>query len=200
MGDEIKSTLELALEKAEKFGRATKEELEWERTKERALGIVGRFLKGEITDLEQEVNNFFKGIPQDVQRKSLRVIVETLLKNLNLPREERQLEESKRILSGLKALLKRVPKIDQLFQEMERLLKDYFHHKETIYQELLKRFSVSISALERAVSEQIGAQVRLSPEAHPQFKEEWTKIKEHLDNEYGKQLEYMKSLLLKIVS
>lgn len=200
MGDEIKSTLELALEKAEKIGKASREELEWERTKEKALGIVGKFLKGELSDLDQEVTKFLQGLSPELQKKALRVIMEALLKNLNLPREEYQIEEAKRIIVALKGLLKKVPKIDQLFQETERLLRDYYTHKEALYQELVKRFSASLSALERAVSEQVGAQVKLSPEAHPQFQDEWMRVKEHLDREYGRQLEYVKSLLLKIIS
>ncbi len=200
MGDEIKSTLELALEKAEKLGKASKEELEWERTKEKALSLVGKFLRGELSDLDQEVANFLQGIPLEFQKKTLKLVVETLLKNLNLPREEYQIEEAKKILEGLKTLLKKVPKIDQLFQETERLLKEYFTHKEALYQDLVKRFSASLSALERAVSEQVGAQVKLSPEAHPQFQEEWMKLKDHLDREYGRHLEYVKSLLLRVVS
>lgn len=200
MGEEIKSTLELALEKAEKLGKATKEELEWERTKEKALSLVGKFLKGEIGNLEQEVSKFLQELPPEIQKKTTRIIVEALLKNLNLPREEYQIDEAKKVLGGLKSLLKKVPKIEQIFQETEKLLRDYFTHKETIYQELVKRFSASLSALERAVSEQVGAQVKLSPEAHPQFQDEWMRVKEHLDREYGRQLDYIKSLLLKVVS
>ncbi|MFN3407317.1 MAG: hypothetical protein ACK40E_06285, partial [Caldimicrobium sp.] len=71
---------------------------------------------------------------------------------------------------------------------------------ELLYQEMVKRFAASISALERAVSEQMGAKVKLTPESHPQFQEEWIKVKEHLDREYSKQLDYIKNLVLKILS
>uniref|UniRef100_A0A832GLE7 Uncharacterized protein n=1 Tax=Caldimicrobium thiodismutans TaxID=1653476 RepID=A0A832GLE7_9BACT len=200
MGDEIKSTLEIALEKAARLGRASEEELKWEGYKEKALMLVGKFLKGEEENLPQKVTSFLKEIPPSFQKKILKVIVETLLKNLTLPREEYQLEEAKKILSNLQGILAKVPKIEQVFKETEKLLSEYFSQKEALYHELVKRFAAGLTALERAVSEQVGAKVKLSPEAHPQFQEEWNKLKEHLDREYGRQLDYIKSLILKILS
>lgn len=200
MGEEIKSTLEIALEKAARLGRATEEELKWESYKEKALILVGKFLKGEEEDFPRRVESFIKESPPSFQKKILRLIVETLLKNLTLPREEYQLEEVKKILSTLQGLLAKVPRIEQIFTETEKLLREYFSHKEALYQEMVRRFAAGLSALEKAVSEQVGAKVKLSPEAHPQFQEEWNKVKEHLDSEYGRQLEYIKSLILKILS
>ncbi len=200
MGEEIKSTLEIALEKAEKLGKASKEELEWEKYKEKALMYVGKFLKGELPNFKEEVSKFVAGLPSKFQRKALKTIVEALLKNLVLPRDDYHLKEMEEILNALKNLLSQVPQLDKLFEETKKLLKEYHLQKEAIYQELEKRFAASLSALERAVSEEMGAQVKLSPEAHPQFQEEWRKIKGHLDEEYGRHLEYVKNILLKIVN
>lgn len=200
MGEEIKSTLEIALEKAERFGKATREELEWERQKEKVLILVGKFLKGEIESPFSELKEFLKTQSKDSHKRLLALAVETLLKNIALPRDEFHLKEIQRTLGALKDAFKNIPQVDQLFNEFEKLLKDYQAHKKAIYQELLKRFSSGISALEKAVSEQLGAKVKLAPESHPQFQEEWNKIKEQLDKEYGRQIDYFKALLLKIVS
>lgn len=200
MGEEIKSTLEIALEKAEKLGKASKEELDWERYKEEALIYVGKFLKGELSNFNEEINKFIAGLPLKFQRKALRTVVEALLKNLVLPREEYHLKEMEKILESLKKLFSDAPQLDKLFKETNRLLKEYLLQKEAIYQELERKFAASLSALERAVSQEIGAQVKISPEAHPQFQEEWRKIKEHLDNEYERHLEYVKNILLKVAS
>ncbi|MGB9761147.1 MAG: DUF6657 family protein [Caldimicrobium sp.] len=200
MGEEIKSTLQIALEKAEKLGKASKEELEWESHKEKALSYVGKFLRGEIPDFKEEITKFIAGLPVKFQRKALKTVVEGLIKNLVLPREEYHLKEMEKILEALKSLLYNIPQLDKLFEETKKLLKEYLLQKETIYQELEKRFAASLSALERAVSEEMGTKVKLSPEAHPQFQEEWRKIKDHLDNEYGRHLEYVKNILLKVVS
>ncbi len=200
MSEEIKSAWEIALEKAEKIGKASKEELEWEKQKEKALVLVGKFVRGESQNFKEEVEAFLRELPEVNRKKLLKVIIEALLKNLVLPREEYHLKEIKDILRVLRDFLKNIPQIDKLFQETEKMLADYYHQRETIYQEMIRRFSEGLSALEKAVSEQVGAQVKLSPESHPQFQEEWNKIKDHLDKEYLRQLEYIKSLILKIVS
>jgi hypothetical protein len=54
--------------------------------------------------------------------------------------------------------------------------------------------------IEQALSSQLGAEVHVDPENHPKFKEEWRKIKEKLDEEYNRQLEYLKGIFNKIVS
>lgn len=200
MGEEIKSALEIALEKAEKIGKASKEELDLERQKERALSLVGKFLKGESQNFKEEVESFLKELPEKNKKKLLKVIIEALLKNLVLPREEYHLKELKEILKVLNSLLTNIPQVNKIFQETEKMLTEYYKQKSAIYQELVKRFSASLSALEKAFSEQVGAEVKLSPEAHPQFQEEWRKIRDHLDGEYLRQLEYIKALILKILS
>lgn len=200
MGEEIKSTLEIALEKAEKLGKASKEELEWERYKEEALSYLGKFLKGELPNFKDEITKFIGGLPEKFRKRALKTVVEGLLRNLLLPRDEYHLKEMEEILKALRELLGDLPQLGKLFEETQKLLREYLHQKEAVYKELERRFASSLSALEKAVSEEIGTQVKLSPEAHPQFQEEWSKIRDYLDKEYGKNLEYVKNILLKIVS
>lgn len=198
MGDIIKSALEIALEKAEKIGKASPEELEWERLKERALSLVGRYLKREIQDFKGEVKTFLTNVPERHKKKVLKVVLEALLKNLTLPKEEYHLKDSQELLQTLKDFLNQIPQVDKLLEETKKMLQEYFFQKEALYQEMVRRFSASLNALEKAVSQQMGTEVKLSPEAHPQFQEEWRKIKDRLDQEYERQLEYIKALLLKI--
>ncbi len=200
MSDIIKSALEIALEKAEKIGKASPEELEWERLKERALSLVGKYLKRETEDLQEEVKDLLRDLPERQKKRVLRVILEALLKNLTLPKEEYHLKESEELLKTLLGFFNQVPQVDQLLQETQKMLKEYFFQKETLYQEMVKRFSASLNALQKAVSEQMGTEVKLAPEAHPQFQEEWRKIKDRLDKEYERQLDYIKALLLKILA
>lgn len=80
MGDIIKSALEIALEKAEKIGKASPEELEWERLKERALSLVGRYLKRETQDFKGEVKTFLANVPERHKKKVFKVVLEALLK------------------------------------------------------------------------------------------------------------------------
>lgn len=200
MADEIKSSLQIALEKAEKIGKASKEELEIFKIKEEAQKLAAKFLKNEITNFEEKIKEFLKDKNSHQKKNIYQSITDIFLKNIVLPSYEYQLEDIKKPLEGLKKLFKNVPEIGKICQQIEKLIKEYYHHKESIYNELVKRFNAGFEALEKALSDQLGAEVKVSVEEHPKFKEEWGKIKKHLDEEYGKQLDYLKDIFKKIVS
>ncbi|GEM_PF-290294 len=200
MAEEIKSTLEIALEKAEKIGKASKEELELFQIKEEAQKLSAKFLRDEAFDFEESLSKLLKDKSSQQKKAIYQSIVDVFLKNIVLPKYEYQLDDAKKALEGLKKIFKKVPEISKIYQQLEALLREYIMHKEAIYKELLRKFNAGVSALEKALSNQLGTEVKVNVEEHPQFKEEWNKIKEKLDEEYGKQLEYLKNLFKKIVS
>ncbi len=200
MGEEIKSALEIALEKAEKIGKASKEELELFQIKEEAQKLSAKFLRNELSDFEEKFAQFVKGKNPQQKKVIYQSVVDVFLKNIVLPKYEYQIDEIKKALEGLKRVFITIPEISKLCQQIENLITEYFRHKEAIYNELLKRFNTGVSALEKALSDQLGTEVKVNVEEHPQFKEEWGKIQEKLDEEYGQQLEYFKNLFRKIVS
>ncbi|RKX61772.1 MAG: hypothetical protein DRP34_05245 [Thermodesulfobacteriota bacterium] len=200
MAEEIKSALEIALEKAERIGKASKEELELYQLKEEAQRLSAKFLRNELSDFENKFNEFLQNKTSQQKRIIYQSVIDVFLKNIVLPKSEYQLEDGKKALEGLKIIFKRVPELSKVYQQIEKLLKEYYTHRETLYDELLKRFNTGVEALEHALSDQLGTEVKINVEEHPQFKEEWNKIKEKLDEEYGKQLEYLKNLFRKIIS
>jgi hypothetical protein len=200
MGDKIKSTLELALEKAEKIGKASKEELQLIELKEKAQKLSARFLKNEVEDFEKALTELLQGKNPSQRKEIIKSMVEVFLKNITLPWFEYQIDNSKKALEGLTFIFKNIPEISRLTQEIERILKEYYNHKEAIYNELKSRFEGGVEELEKNLSAQLGAEVKINIEEHPQFKEEWRKIKEKLDEEYERHLTYLKDLFRKIVS
>ncbi|PMP97955.1 MAG: hypothetical protein C0169_01390 [Thermodesulfobacterium geofontis] len=168
--------------------------------KEEAQRLSAKFLRNELPNLEENLSELLKDKTSQQKKVIYQSIVDVFLKNIVLPKYEYQFDDAKKALEGLKKIFTKVPEISKLCQQIEALLKEYLTHKEVIYNELLKRFNAGVSALEKALSDQLGAEVKVNVEEHPQFKEEWNKIKEKLDEEYGKQLEYFKNLFRKIVS
>ncbi len=200
MGDEIKSALEIALEKAEKIGKASKEELELIKLKEEAQRLSAKFLREDFSEFETELRKLLENKTPEQRKAILKSVLSVFLKNIVLPYTQYQLEDAKKALEGLKILFKKVPDISRLCQEIEKLLSSYYINKEAVYNELSKRFSAGVEALEQALSDQMGTEVKINVEEHPQFKEEWNKIKEKLDEEYGNQLEYLKNIFEKIIA
>lgn len=199
MPDEIRSTLEIALEKAEKIGKASKEELKLIELQEEAQRLAAKFLREELSDFRERLETMLKDKKPQEKKAILKGMVQVFLRNIVLPLNEDQLEDGKKALKGLKLLFDKMPDMDRLLKEIEKLLIQYNTHKETIYQQMVERFSAEIEMIEQALSSQLGAEVHVDPENHPKFKEEWRKIKEKLDEEYNRQLEYLKGIFNKIV-
>ncbi|WP_028841637.1 DUF6657 family protein [Thermodesulfobacterium hveragerdense] len=200
MPDEIRSSLEIALEKAEKIGKASKEELKLFELQEEAQRLAAKFLREETSDFRERLETMLKDKKPQEKKAILKGVVQVFLRNIVLPLNENQLEDAKIALKGLKLVFEKMSEMDRLLKEIEKLLIQYNTHKEAIYQEMVKRFSAEIEMLEQALSNQLGAEVHVEPENHPKFKEEWGRIKERLDEEYNRQLEYLKGIFNKIVS
>lgn len=198
--DEIRSTLEIALEKAEKLGKASKEELWLMNLEEEAQRLAAKFLREELENWEEKMKSLLENKNSNERKAIIKGLVKVFLRNIVLPQTEYQLKDSKRALTGLKIVFKKVPEMDKLCKEVEKLITQYKSHREAIYRELAKRFSAEVEMLQQAISEQLGAEVQVDPESHPRFKEEWNKIRERLDEEYSRQLEYLKGIFEKVIS
>jgi hypothetical protein len=200
MGDEIRSTWEIVLEKLEKIGKADPEELKLENLKGTAFKACAKFLNEPTSSWEDTVGKFLSQVEPKYKRQAIKFITEVLLKNIVLPKLETQLANSERAIAGLSYLFKGLPEMGKLIKQIEALIKEYYAQKKALYEELKKRYSAELSALEQALSNNLGVEVKVSAEQHPQFQEEWRKISEYIDREAEKQLEYLKQIFQKVVS
>ncbi len=191
---EIKSALEIALEKAERIGKASREELQAQAWKEKGQRLAARFLSA-----EEELN-----LAEEIARLSpeeklpvLRGLVEVLVRNIVLPRDEYALKEVRKALSGLETVFSAFPEVKNLTQEIDRLLTQYLNHREALYQQLKQQFEAQMAGVEEALSNQMGVQVKVEVEMQPQFQEEWRKVRDQLDPQYQQQLDYLKGIFEK---
>ncbi len=192
---EIKSALEIALEKAEKIGKASKEELKAQEWKEKGQRLAARFLKQEQVDLVRELSE----VPPEGKAPLVRGLVEIFLRNIVLPRDEYVLKDARRALEGLNLVFSAFPEVKNLTREIEKLLSQYLQHREALYQQLKQQFEAQLSGMEEALSQQMGVQVKVEAEMHPQFQEEWRKIRDQLDPQYQKQLDYLKNIFRRVL-
>ncbi len=199
MAEEIKSTLELALEKAEKIGKASKEELEEFKIKEEARKFAAKFLRDEKLPLKEELVLFLQDKSERLKKVALREILEIFLKNITLPRYDYQVEEGKKVIRRLKELFWQIPQIDEVCFQMEKILEEYYSQLKRVYEELKNRFAENVAGLEKALSQKLGEEVKINVEEHPEFQKEWMKIKEELDKHFEEPLNYFKNLFRKMV-
>jgi hypothetical protein len=168
---EIKSALELALEKAEHYGRASREEMAAARYQEQGRHLAVQFLKGE-GDLAADLKN----LPPEAQAAARLAVKEVFLRNIGLPRENTVDPRQDRALEGL-VLVAGNPKDMARFQtELEQLLQQYVQVRNNALQQLKGRFAAGAAQMQRNMEAQYGQNARLDVEKLPQFQEEWRRF------------------------
>jgi len=193
---EIKSAFEKAMERVEKIGEASEEELmKWKYTPE------GQRLAVEY--LEEECNLTAElGKYKDEEKPFVaKGAEEVLLRSIGLPLNEFAKKNSRRAMEAIKALKRDKASVENVYSKMRRIFAHYEQEGEQqrrqAYEMLKQDFQLKI---EQAIQQQTGvpAGVQIDVERQPQFQEEWRRILAQLDSQYQKLLEEYKQEILDI--
>ncbi len=183
---EIKSALEIALERAERIGTISKEELEAQKWEEEGKKKAAAFLKGEVESLQQ----VFTDVPPQHIQTALKGVTEVLLRNVMLPREKNQWDAINRAFQGLKEIKGSIA--EQIVPQMEYLLKNYEQTVENYKKQFQQQIQASIGAKAQ------GGMMSMSQEemeALASMQDEWNKISSEISSQFEKQLEPLKAYL-----
>jgi hypothetical protein len=119
MGD-IKSAYEIAMEKVGKIGKASNEELtKWKYTPE-GEKLGARYIKEEF-DIIAELNKFDAAAAKFISEGA----IDTLMRNIALPKSEAAKKTNKRVMDGIKLMKKDKTKAENVFSQMRRLFTHY---------------------------------------------------------------------------
>lgn len=185
---EIKSALELALEKAERYGRASKEEMAASQHQEQGRQLAVNYLKGE-GDLAAEL----KALPAPAQDAARTAVKEVLLRNISLPRNGEKDPRLDLALEGLLLVAGNPKAMARLREEVQQLLQNFLQVRNSAYQQLKARFAATLGNMQRALEAQYGARMRLEVEHLPQFQEEWHRFRGQLHDQFDPMLEDLKA-------
>ncbi|MEE8194673.1 MAG: hypothetical protein V3T73_04150 [Dehalococcoidales bacterium] len=191
---EIKSAHELAMEKVKKMGEATVEDRRrWKYTPE-GEKLARRYINGEA-DLANELSHYEAEAKGYVAKGAEGV----LLTNINLPRNNTAIKNSKKAMDGLEVIKNDKEAVASILGRIGHLFSHYIEQGEQqrkqAYESLKAQFS---SKLEQAAREQMGSAAGVGPsnvENHPQFQEEWRKALAHMDLQYISNLDENKKAL-----
>ncbi|MEZ0328572.1 MAG: hypothetical protein ABWK15_03265 [Dissulfuribacterales bacterium] len=188
---EIKSSLEIALEKAAKMGRATQEEMDMERWLAQGRKLGAKYMNAEITELAESL----KGIAPQALPSVLAGISDIFLRNIHLPRDKSQHDNIKRACSGLLQIKGSV--IQQYVTYIDQLITQYEQVKNQYLQQLKAQMEMKLGSMKQAMAQQYGmaAASSLNVEMLPEFQKEWSEISRELDSQFGGQLEALKAYL-----
>ncbi len=193
MGGEIKSALEIAMEKAEKLGTVSEEErLKWKHVPE-GEKLAARYLKQNL-NLVAELNQY----EENAKRYVVQGAKDVLIRNISLPKDDLAKRSNKRAMEGLKTLKRDKVGVENVYSRIRRIFDHYIEQGEQqrkqAYESLKAEFETKI---QEAMKQQLGsfAGIKIDVERQPQFQEEWYKLQSQLDSQYVRLLDECKQEL-----
>jgi hypothetical protein len=188
---EIKSALEKAMERAEKIGRATKEELKENIYLDEGRRLAARYLREgdvELTKaLEQESG--------EARPYILKGMEDTLLRNIVLPRDEDIEKGTKKAVQGILTLKKGNLQVRRIMAQIEEAFRQYKQTISDVRKQLKAHFEVKLGNLQKQLEDQMHMKLKIDLEQQPQFQEEWFKISAEINAQFDTFLEQQKELL-----
>jgi len=190
---EIKSAIEIAMEKAERLGKATDEErLEWKYVPE-GERLAARYLKQDC-NLVAELSQY----EEKIKKYVIQGVADVLVRNINLPNSDLAKRTNRRAMDGLKIVKSDKASAENVYSKLRRIFEHYVgrgeQQRKQAYESLKAQFEARIK---QAIQQQLGSVVgiRIDVERQPQFQEEWHKVQIQLDSQYVKLLDEYKQEL-----
>ncbi len=194
---EIKSAREIAMEKINKLGEPTEQEiLEWKYIPE-GEKLAARYLKQDA-QLSEELAKYDKKAAPYV----IRGVNNILIKNITLPANEGAQRTNKLAMEGIKSLKTDKSRTEAILKQFQQIFNHYTGQGEQQRNQAYAALKADFQAkVEQALRQQMGgntAGIRIDIEKQPQFQEEWRKMKAQLDGQYLQVLDELKQQLEEI--
>jgi len=189
---EIKSTMDMVLERAARMAaNAGENDFSSEEKVREGMRLAASYMRGEIADIFAALS----ALPEPEQGPALQGAVQSLLRNIFLPRESGRQEAAEKAMHGLVTIGRGDGQLLQVFAEMKKILDGYLQHRDQLKQQLEAGFAQQMEMMEKNLARQTGVAMKLQPSQHPKFQEEWARIQNQLDDQYGRALMQLKELI-----
>ncbi|GAB4340702.1 MAG: hypothetical protein Kow0089_14540 [Desulfobulbaceae bacterium] len=185
---EIKSTMDLVMERAARIGKASDEEMRRDKAAKKGVGLAVGFLDDTIADLAAEMRKLDRAEQMDV----LKGVVETLLRNVYLPRDEVQQERAEKAVRGILSLEGGSGEIGAICRELTNIFSGYLQHRDQLRGQLEEQIKMQYEAMLAQQPELQSAGVKIDPTLQPKFQEEWRRVEGELSSQYGRALDQLK--------
>ncbi|MGI6656705.1 MAG: DUF6657 family protein [Desulfobulbus sp.] len=187
---EIKSTLELVMERAARMGVATPDEMRHEENLKQGMQQTAAYLNGNAPSLKALLDEQDAG-----QRAAVRKgMLTSLLRNLFLPRDEEGVARLDRAIKGLGELNPDTPDIPALCRELRTVATQYSQHRDQLYEQLKEQVRRQLEQILASKGMHTDG-MKIDPSQEPHFKEQWAQLEADLDHQYNKALEQFKQQL-----
>jgi hypothetical protein len=193
---EMKSAWERAMERADKLGKLTEEELKQIDYIPRGNALAARYLHEEKFDLDVELTKY-KG--QGIRQYVIQGVQEILMRNIQLPHNEQDKKNTLKAMAGIKLIKESKNKLDPIYDRINNLLSYYEQARQQTFAQFKKNFESGIQETVKSMQQRPGAAGRnIEAEIQVRFQEEWRRVSGDLDSQYEKALEDHKKEIAKV--
>jgi hypothetical protein len=192
---EIKSTLEKVMERVAAMGPLTDTDVNSDEIIKDGMRLAAEYLKGEGPGLATAL----KSHPANPQKLLRSGIIKVLLRNIVLPRDDDQ-QTAELAMQGMLDLGRDSRDLITVLGETKEILGRYRQHRKQLREQLE---SAMRQQLKQALAQQgLGNSmpVNIDPTLHPKFQEEWLRIKDELNGQYGRALEQHKAMAAQLLA
>lgn len=182
---EIKSTLEMVMERAARMTAEITEPRENEEAERRGMRTAASFLGGESIDLL----SYLKEQPTEEQMDVRSGMIRTLLRNIVLPRDNSISESSLASLSAIQTLSGNSAEISSICTELQQILDQYGQHREQAKEQLDDAIRKQLKQKLVEKGQSIDDEMSINPAMHPQYQEEMSRMASELNQQYNQAIE-----------
>ncbi len=186
---ELKRAFDIAMERAEKLGKASPEEIRKRDLVPQGEKLAAQYLKGQC-DLTVELSKY----DDEARGYVAESVKKVLLRNLDVPKNEVVKRTNRRAMEGIKSLKDDKGGVENVYSKLRRLFKHYedegAQQRSQAYEELKQDFYRNLQQLAQQQGMPTG--ISINVESHPQFQEQWRLTLTKLDAQYHTLMEEYK--------
>jgi hypothetical protein len=182
---EMKSAWQIAMEKADKLGKVSPDELNSIKYEPEGNRIASQFLLDEKYNLADELTKFTEADTVKFVKKG---VADILTHNITLPRNEEDMRKTNRAMAGLRVIKQDKKQLETLLGLVNNLVNQYQVALQQTYAEFKKKAETTIQQASRNMRPQRGDQMSVEQRLQLQLQEEWREVHSELDAQYDKAL------------
>ena len=191
---EIKSTMDMVMERAARMAASAPTTSDDDSLVKKGMRLAADYVNGKPLDLKEELAT----LPAGEQGEVGKGMLQTLLRNVVLPRSKELQDTGELALRGILHLAGKKGEIVSVCRELDQILKQYGQHKEQMTQQLEEALRAQLE--QQGASRGQGGRSAANPAMHPHYREELSRMLTGLNNQYTDAMDQRKAMVLRLYS
>ena len=179
------------MERAARMGRASDDELQQEDQSKEGMKLAANFL-------DEKIESLMTALAEQPEKKQMGIrsgMVDTLLRNIFLHRDEMGKERTEKAAQGIREISGDAGEVGSICAEMQNILGQYNQHREQLHQQLEEQMRMQYEQIMAQQDQQQPGGPNLEQALQAKVDEELGKMEAELADQYNQALEQYKGAI-----